>query len=207
MFEYDVQIALSYSPPVSGEHMDLYFPHSAVLYLQNNHNIPDTLTCTIHFQDDTTCDYKVPTVKVQSYTLAEIRDKHLCVLIPFLPLRFRKEISHNKNIESLKDQLTYFYNELILILEEEVAGGFLSEVNRNTILFLLNKSMIRVSYRNELLLKEVLTLTEPILELECDKYFKIIEEQSKALSEKDSVISEKDSVIAALQAELERLKK
>ena len=55
MFEYDVHIALSYhTSPLS-----LQFPHSAVLYLQDNGNIPDTLSCQIHFQDGGTYEYKI----------------------------------------------------------------------------------------------------------------------------------------------------
>lgn len=189
MFEYDVHIALSYqhlptadlsknilknqNPDVS---MVLRFPHSAVLYLQDNGNTPDYLTCRIQFQDGGFYDYKVPVLKVQSYSLEEIQEKHLSVLIPFLPLRFRKKYDPKANSYKLKkEELTSFYRQLILILDEEVKGGFLSETNRNTILNLLSKSLIRVFYKDESLFKEVITMTAPILELEIDKYVKALE--------------------------------
>lgn len=95
MFEYDVHIALSYRKEMSGE-MVLQFPHSAVLYLQDNGNTPEELNCAIRFQDGGTYVYRVPVLKVQAYTIEEIKEKHLCVLIPFLPLRFRKRISGRK---------------------------------------------------------------------------------------------------------------
>lgn len=35
--------------------------------------------------------YRVPILKVQSYSLEEIEKKRLGILVPFLPLRFRKK--------------------------------------------------------------------------------------------------------------------
>lgn len=179
MFEYDVHIALSYhSSPLS-----LQFPYSAVLYIQNNGNIPDTLPCRIHFQDGGTYEYKIPTVKVQTYSLKEIQEKHLSILIPFLPLRFRKFIRSSKTKEKLtKEELTSFYKQLILILDKEVQNHYLSENNRNVILNLLNKSLIRVFYQDKTLLREVVTMTEPILELEIEKYIHAVDAKINELN-------------------------
>lgn len=66
--------------------------------------------------------------------------------------------------------MTSFYQELILILDREVKSGQLTEHNCSTILSLLRKSMIRVFYQDEILIKEVVKMTEPILELEIEKY-------------------------------------
>lgn len=207
MFEYDVHIALSYRKEMSGE-MVLQFPHSAVLYLQDNGNTPEELNCAIHFQDGGTYVYRVPVLKVQAYTIEEIKEKHLCVLIPFLPLRFRKRISGRKKEQGVqKEELTSFYRQLILVLEEEVEAGYLSETNCNTIISLLGKSMIRVFYRNEALLKEVVEMTEPILELEFEKYEKVIAEQARVLSEKDKTLSEKDKILSEKDNEIQELKK
>ena len=162
------------------------------MYLQDNGNIPDELTCQITFQDGGVYQYKVPTIKVQTYTLEEIKEKHLCVLIPFLPLRFQKNMrviqrqreegKKEKLVTRQKEELTSLYEQIMLILDEEVANGYLSETNRKTIISLLGKSMIRVFYRNEELLKEVFTMTEPILELEFEKverYKRELEKQTE----------------------------
>lgn len=156
MFEYDVQLALSYFQETENG-MELKFPYSAVLYLQDNGNIPENLNCRVKFQDGGSYEYKVPVVKVQDYTLEEIKEKHLCVLIPFLPLRFRKKLKkfHERQEAGLKEELTSFYQQIIILLEEEVETGYLSDINRNTIISLLSKSMIRVFYRQEGLLKEL----------------------------------------------------
>lgn len=208
MFEYDVQLALSYIQESKGG-MELKFPYSAVLYLQDNGNIPEKLTCRIKFQDGGIYEYKVPVVKVQDYTLEEIKEKHLCVLIPFLPLRFRKTLKmlRQQGETEVKEELTSFYQQIILLLEEEVRAGYLSNTNRNTIISLLSKSMIRVFYRNEELLKEVVAMTEPILELEFEKYEKVIAAQEKRLQEKERCLQENEKHLQEKEKHLQAQKK
>lgn len=233
MFEYDIHIAISYAEENNGKYT-IRFPHSAVLYLQNKESMSDSLSCPVIFQDGTTHEYQIPVIKVQAYSLEEIHQKHLCVLIPFLPLRFRKFLPlSGKKIP--KGQLTDFYQQIILILEQEVADGYLTENNRKAIISLLSKSMIRVFYKEESLLEEVITLTEPILELEFEKieklkrtlaaareeYEKALEttkleaakslektklEAAKSLEAKQKTIDLQQEEIDRLRAELESLK-
>ena len=199
MFEYDVHIALSYK----NSPMTLEFPRSAVLYLQDNKNIPDELSCIIHFSDGGTYSYKVPAVKVQTYSLEEIKNKHLCILIPFLPLRFRKHLRSKKNRQEFDSrELTSFYQEIILILNEETKQGYLSENNRNVILNLLNKSLIRVFYSDERLLKEVIVMTEPILELEIEKYIYALDAKVDELMKVSKELSRKNDECAEVNREL-----
>ena len=190
------------------------------MYLQDNGNIPDELTCQITFQDGGVYQYKVPTIKVQTYTLEEIKEKHLCVLIPFLPLRFQKNMrviqrqreegKKEKLVTRQKEELTSLYEQIMLILDEEVANGYLSETNRKTIISLLGKSMIRVFYRNEELLKEVFTMTEPILELEFEKAERYKRELKKQTQQYQKQLTENEKryqkEIAELQRQIEELK-
>jgi hypothetical protein len=202
MFEYDVHIAISYAGMDEKGIYQIRFPYSAVLYLQNNHTVPDSLACTVSFQDETTHTYQVPVLKVQSYTLEEIHKKHLCVLIPFLPLRFRKFLPDDgKKIP--KGQLTDFYQQIILILEQEVEEGYLTENNRKTILSLLNKSMIRVFYKDQSLLEEVITMTEPILELEFEKIERL---KKELIEERESKERELTALRESKGLELEALR-
>ena len=106
-----------------------------------------------------------------------------------------------------KEELTSFYQQLILILDTEVADGYLTENNRSAILSLLNKSMIRVFYRDEKLLKEVIDLTQPILELEIDKYIQELEQTSQELEQYKKKELEDKELIASLQAQLAVLQK
>ena len=215
MFEYDVHIALSYAQGTIDGTYTIQFPHSAVLYLQNNQTVPDHLSCQVTFQDGTSHKYQIPVIKVQTYSLEEIHQKHLCVLIPFLPLRFRKSLSSSNSIKKLpKGELTNFYQQIILILEQEVADGYLTEMNKKTILSLLSKSLIRVFYKEESLLEEVIELTEPILELEFEKIERLKKEliAQRETLEKELIVQrevlEKELIVQreTLEAALEKEK-
>ena len=203
MFEYDVHISLNYQR----DSQILNFPHSAVLYLQDNKNIPDELFCIIHFPDGSTFPYRVPTVKIQTYSLEEIKNKHLCILIPFLPLRFRKHLRSQKSRQKFDiEELTSFYQDTILILDEEIKNGYLSENNRNIILNLLNKSLIRVFYSDEQLLKEVIVMTEPILELEIEKYIYALNSKADELYRIRQELSETNDAFNLVSQELSEKK-
>lgn len=209
MFEYDVHAALTFRKDSKTSGLILEFPKSAVLFLQGTRKIPKKLTCLIKFQDGSTHEYLVPTIKVQSYSLEEIKEKHLCLLIPFLPIRFRRKIPSDhkiiaanspekrqallKSVEKSKEELTSFFEETILILEDEVKAGFLTDSEKELILELLQKSMLRISYRNQNLCQEVYNMTEPVLKLRSDKYWEAVHERDalkKALDEQNDKLAE-----------------
>ncbi len=218
MLEYDTHIALEYPgfSPVfeqsrTGLDVELSFPYSAVIYLQDNKNIPDNLSCKIRFPDGAVYEYKVPALCVQSYTLEEIQEKHLNVLIPFLPLRFRKYLPPRRKMQIKNGELTSFYQAIILILEKEVSSGFLKEDSRKAILSFLRKSMVRVFYKYETLFEEVIQLTEPILELECEKIERLErqyqESIAKLTAQKDAELFQKDEALSQKDEEIAILKK
>lgn len=161
MIDYDVQIALTYSSYDKNGNLDIVFPNSAVLYIQNGNDIPSNHKCHLQFQDGSSHDYIIPTIKVQAYTLEEIKSKHLAVLIPFLPLGFRGKPSG-------KEEVSTFFKRVVVLLEEEVKDGYLSENNRSVIMELLGKSMIRVFYKDDTLIQEVVEMTAPILRLDSE---------------------------------------
>lgn len=191
------------------------FPFSAVLFLQDNKNIPDTLFCKIHFQNGSILDYAVPAVKVQNYSLSEIKEKHLNLLIPFLPLRFQKFFRSPKRKQNFSiERLTSFYQQIILILEEEVTNHYISENNRNVIINLLHKSFIHVFFKDKKLLKEVIAMTAPVLELEIEKYIYAVEERDhklalmqNKLNQKENELSKKDNELSKKDNEIDLLKK
>ncbi len=138
MLEYDTHIALRHS---SNENQ-LSFPKSVVLYLNHSKNTPDYESCTLHFQDGSRHLYQVPVMKVQKYSLHEIEEKHLNILIPFLPIRFARRIKSGKvtGRKKLKEDLTEFPTECIMILNRGKEEGFLTEHARNDILEFLYKA-------------------------------------------------------------------
>ncbi|MCD8397110.1 MAG: vacuolar protein sorting family 37 protein [Lachnospiraceae bacterium] len=222
VYEYDSQAALTYA--IRGSERIPYllrFPYSAVLFLAPDAIVADHLACELRMQVYNTnpqvrtkthekcIEYAIPALKVQSYSLQEIREKRLLILIPFTPIRFRATLlSHkrkkeqmeedNNNHDSAKLELTNYFHEIILILDEAVETGYISECNRKDILAMLRKAMIRVFHNDEYLLEVVNHMTAPILELERET----IVRQNKELAEKNSKLAKKNSELAEKNSEL-----
>ncbi|MCC8102494.1 MAG: hypothetical protein LIP11_09660 [Clostridiales bacterium] len=165
---------------------------------------------------ETTTLYTVAAVKVQQYGIQDIHAKQLYILIPYMPIRFshlvRPDSIDEKSdrpprtddeFHNAKIELTNFYQDIILILDDAVKKNVLSESNQKDILALFRKAMIRVFHRDSKLLREVLDMTAPVLEWERETIARlerekaeIVLEKNIALAEKDSALAEKDSALA-----------
>ena len=80
MWEYDAQIALRNKEYRDGV-LYVNFPDSAVIYLRSNSNTPDELKICICVGKKEIF-YEIPILKVKNYTLNEIFEKQLWMLIP-----------------------------------------------------------------------------------------------------------------------------
>ncbi len=65
------------------------FPHTAVLYLRSYQKTPDRMKYVI-ITPGGTVQYDVPVMKVQAYSLNDIFEKDLLLLIPFYIFHMRK---------------------------------------------------------------------------------------------------------------------
>ena len=80
-FEYDTQIALD-EGEIKGNVLIVTLPHSAVLFLRHNASTPDKLRIKmITLGGDV--EYDILVMKAQKYTIDEIFEKRLLLLIPF----------------------------------------------------------------------------------------------------------------------------
>jgi hypothetical protein len=110
--------------------------------------------------------------------------------------------------------LTDFIGQIIVILENEVSQGRLTETQFKDYIRLLQYSAERVfrqtpNHQEEVyrMTKSVLILPSDEMKMALDEKDTIITEQATALAEKDSALAEKDSTILRLQMEIQRLKK
>jgi len=104
-----------------------------------------------------------------------------------------------KKLQKSKEELTSFFAETILILDQEIADGFLSDFEKNLILDLLQKSMFRVSYSNKDLCQEVYNMTEPVLKLRTDEIFEVIHENDalkRTIKQQQGKIADRDAELA-----------
>ena len=169
--------------------MILHFPRSVVLYPEKNGKIPNRLRCRIIFQDNSEHTYQVPTVKMQDYSMEEIQRKHLILFLPYVLLRLRPQLENHNGIK--KEELTSLVNSVIVILNEEVQLGNITELQQKDILELFNRASKKIFTHYPEYQREVSSMTELK-----------IKTLSMQLAEKDEQLAEKDEQLAAYKTEL-----
>ena len=103
---HNMQIALD-EGEVTEETLTVTFPNTAVLYLWTYKKTPDKMKYVI-VTPGGTVQYDIPIMKVQSYTLDDIFEKRLLMLIPFYIFshenRFSEYDSNEQRPKELKAQ-------------------------------------------------------------------------------------------------------
>ena len=202
MFAYDVRFAITHAKTMERdtEEITLHFPHSVVIYPEKNNNLPDHLQCRVIFQDNSEHIYRIPTVRIQTYSLEEIHRKHLNLFIPYAILRLRPRLTVRTRQLLTEKELTEFLNEAILVLKEELFNGYLTEQEYQNYVTLFRFAVSRVLMRHPLLRKEVNQMTEPLIKLPSV----IVEEMlAERLAEFQADIENWQAEIANQQAEID----
>lgn len=220
MFSYDMHYAIEHclSQDSSTGEITIRFPHSVVIYPDQNNNLPDKLRCRIIFQDKSEHIYQIPTVRIQSYTLEEIRKKHLYLFIPYLLLRLKPKIN-SKSHPFQQKELTTFMEEIIVILQDALTNGYLTRQECSDYTQLLVHASRHVFYHHPGYQKKVQSMTKPLIYLPSmqimDLKASLAEKDSQLMANKTALaemnsqlladkaaLAEKDSEIASLRAKL-----
>lgn len=199
MIEYDFHLALHHGIQMDSPHVfTMYFPRSTVVYPEKNDKIPEYLTCRIIFPDESIHEYNVPTIRIQNYSLEEIKEKHLTFFLPFMLLSFRPRVRSKKNPVT-PEELTEYVNRLILILREEYSNGNISRLEYQDYVQLITLAGERVFHSQQHLAKEVIKMTQPTILLPSDFY-----RLSEQLEKKDAELEKKDAEFAQMKAYYEQ---
>ncbi len=116
IFEYDTQISLD-SGDLYQDTFMVRFPHSAVLFLRSTEATPSQMNIVI-WTPGGEVSYNVPVIKVKSYTLEEIFEKRLWLLIPFYIFNYEKRFSKYEKDPALRQQMLADYERIVENLEE-----------------------------------------------------------------------------------------
>ncbi len=126
LFEYDAQIALD-EGEVTEETLTVAFPNTAVLYLRSYKKTPDRMKYVISTPGGTV-QYGVPVMKVQAYSLDDIFEKRLLMLIPFYIFSHEKNFpeynSNEQKLEELKAEYRVILERLDSLEQQGVIGAF-----------------------------------------------------------------------------------
>lgn len=147
LFEYDAQIALD-EGEVTEETLTVTFPNTAVLYLRTYKNTPDKMKYVI-ITPGGTVRYDVPVMKVQNYTLDDIFEKRLLLLIPFYIFSYEKSFpeynSSGQKLEELKSE----YQDILERLDGLERRGVVGVFDKRTIIDLTGDVIKEIAQKYE----------------------------------------------------------
>ena len=147
LFEYDAQIALD-EGEVTEETLTVTFPNTAVLYLRTCKKTPDKMKYVL-ITPGGTVQYDVPIMKVQKYSLDDIFEKHLLILIPFYIFSHEKNFSeYNSNGQKLAE-LKAEYQEILEKLDGLEKQGVIGAFDKRTIIELSGDVIKEIAQKYE----------------------------------------------------------
>ena len=132
LFEYDAQIALD-EGEVTEETLTVTFPNTAVLYLRTYKKTPDKMKYVI-ITPGGTVQYDVPIMKVQKYSLDDIFEKRLLMLIPFYIFSHENSFPEYNSNEQKLAELKAEYQEILERLDELEQQGVIGAFDKRTII-------------------------------------------------------------------------
>ena len=117
MVEYDFMIALS-EMRADRKGKCLQFPRSCIIYLRSNRNTLKEERLKIRLADGQIVTYKVPVLRLKDYTIEEIFEKNLLILLPYYIINYEKELSKIAKNEQRTQQLIEEYKGIVRRLEK-----------------------------------------------------------------------------------------
>jgi hypothetical protein len=132
-------------------------PHSAVLFLRCHSSTPDTLKIRM-VTPGGTVTYHIQVMKSQQYTLEEIFEKNLLLLIPFYifsyETRFKEYEKSKKKLRILQEEYKQIRDKLEKLLDQ----GTISEYVKCTIIDMSTKVLEHIAIKYDLIREGVKTV-------------------------------------------------
>ena len=125
IFEYDARIALE-NADTEPDKIIVKFPNTGVLMLRSTNRTPDKALIEIKLPNEKQMSYEVPVLKVSDYTIDEIFEKKLYMLIPFYIFVYEKDLESINEDEKKQTELLEVYRKITEKLESELISGNLS---------------------------------------------------------------------------------
>ena len=153
LFEYDAQIALD-EGEVTEETLTVTFPNTAIIYLRTYQNTPDKMKYII-ITPGGTVQYDVPVMKVQAYSLEDIFDRGLLMLIPFYIFSHEKGFPEYNSNEQKLEELKAEYRIILKRLDGLEQRGVIGAFDKRTIIDLSGDVVKEIAQKYENVQKNV----------------------------------------------------
>ena len=116
MGEYDFVIALENTYQTDGKYY-MKFPYSCVVYIRERTE-PEKLQMIILMPDGKEVEYNVPVMRAEAYTIDDIFQKKLTLLLPYYIIRYKK--NNKETDEEILKKLTPEYKQIVNYLNQEL---------------------------------------------------------------------------------------
>ena len=132
VFEYDAQIALD-GHTMERDTLRVRFPNSAVLFLADSKGTPDVMHIIMETPGGSVA-YDVPAARMARYSLDDIFEKKLYMLLPFYIFNLRADFVEYDTDEGKLSELVETYREIIERLDRLVEEKEITSFDKGTIL-------------------------------------------------------------------------
>ncbi len=147
LFEYDSQIALDESE-ITEETLTVTFPNTAVLYLRTRKKTTDKMKYVI-VTPGGTIQYDIPVMKVQSYSLDDIFEKQLLMLIPFYIFSHEDSFADYNGSSHRLTELQNEYKKILDRLNNLEEQGIIGAFDKRTIIELSSDVIKEITQKYE----------------------------------------------------------
>lgn len=157
-FEYDSQIALDDAmiEKIVGKDggkksdgvLTVTFPHSAVLYLRSNRNTGDVMTMRF-VTPGGEVGYDIPIIKMQTYSLQDIWEREIYLLIPFYIFTHEANFPKYNEDETLLQGFVDEFKGICVKMEELTQQGKMTELENRIIVELSKKVVDNIARKYE----------------------------------------------------------
>lgn len=120
--EYASAIALD-NAVVTKDGVEFYHPNSVVIFLRPDSSIPKVMRITHHAPNGTAMSYEVPVIQIIDYTVDDIFEKKLLILLPFYLFRYVNEFEEIENDASRRKQIEAALTDINQRLERMAEAG------------------------------------------------------------------------------------
>lgn len=153
LFEYDSEIAICDSE-VEADTIIVRFPYTGLLMLRDSRKTPKTAKVIITTPDGEVT-YRIPIMKEADFSLNEIFEKQLYLLIPFYIFNFEKDF---KSINADKDKteaLGEMIKEIIVRLDDALKNSKLSANSHSVIMKVTHSVMSKLTKKHDAIQEKV----------------------------------------------------
>lgn len=138
VFDYGYQDALKYKK-IETDRIILEFPQSKVIFLEHNNSTPNSIILELRFKNQGKYEYTVPTMKFLDYSIDELNNQHLVILLPLYLLKLRKEIEKEQSKENALKLKTLINDGIIKSIEDNEKAGNITHDDTIILIGLLEK--------------------------------------------------------------------